>query len=67
MRIAKERSLKLTPSLRRKIDDLALWLGEGRPRAVAQARLAVVALLREAAREPLLALMGEKAPRPRRK
>jgi hypothetical protein len=41
----------LTPSVRRKIEALALWVAEGRARDVAPARRAVVALLREAAAE----------------
>ncbi len=59
MRTSKRSPLRITPSLRRKIDDLALWLGEGRPRAVAEARRAFVGLLTEAARQPLLTLLGE--------
>jgi hypothetical protein len=44
----------LTPSVRRKIEALALWVAEGRARDVAPARRAVVALLREAAAERTL-------------
>jgi hypothetical protein len=48
---------RLSPSLRRKIDDLATWVGEGRPEAVAEARRAFVGMLAEAARGPFPALL----------
>lgn len=42
----------VTPSMRRKVDDLAVWLAAGDPSKVKDARGAVIDLLRAAARVP---------------
>jgi hypothetical protein len=55
---------RLSPSLRRKIDDLATWVGEGRPEAVAEARRAFLGMLAEAARGPFPALLRAPGRRP---
>lgn len=44
--------IRVTPSLRRKVDDLARWLAAGDESQVKAAKAAVVELLRRAADRP---------------
>jgi hypothetical protein len=48
-RAKKTRDVKVTPSMRRKVDDLAVWLGEGDRVRVREARKTIVDLLCTAA------------------
>jgi hypothetical protein len=43
---------RVTPGMRQKVEELAVWLAEGDRRKVPRATMAVLGLLREAARTP---------------
>jgi len=49
-RALRELELKITPSMRRKVDELARWLAAGDASRVGAAQAAIVELLRAAAR-----------------
>ena len=57
-----ETGVRVTPSMRRKVEDLARWLAAGDASQVREARAAVVALLRDAARRTLVHRPGPAAP-----